>query len=177
MEIIWIAGNHDGSAEIVSHLLGVTVKEEYTLHSGTRSIVILHGHTFDAFIDDHPWLTWVGDCVYGLLQWLDRTHAMARMAKKGSKTFLRCVQMVEGGARTHAGKQLADAVCCGHTHYAVARDGPGVAYYNSGCWTEAPCTYLTVANGAVELHSHDAVESLLETEESALELAPTGEVA
>ena len=34
MEVIWIAGNHDGSAEIVSHLLGVRVVEEYILRSG-----------------------------------------------------------------------------------------------------------------------------------------------
>ena len=28
MEVIWLAGNHDGSADIVSHLLGVTVLDE-----------------------------------------------------------------------------------------------------------------------------------------------------
>jgi UDP-2,3-diacylglucosamine pyrophosphatase LpxH len=169
MEIIWISGNHDGSAEIVSHLLGVTVKEEYTLKSGDRNILILHGHTFDAFIDDHPWLTWIGDCIYGLLQWLDRTHSIARLAKKGSKTFLRCVQKVEDGAREHAQKKHAGAVCCGHTHFAADHPGSGVAYYNSGCWTEAPCTYLTVAAGKIELHCYDAVlvENQSEVEETA----------
>jgi hypothetical protein len=25
-------------------------------------------------------------------------------------------------------------------------------YYNSGCWTELPCTYLTVAGGVVQDH-------------------------
>src|ERR1700684_4185339 len=28
VEIIWLAGNHDGNAEIISHLLGVTVMDE-----------------------------------------------------------------------------------------------------------------------------------------------------
>src|SRR5262249_43671454 len=49
-EIIWISGNHDGSAEIVSHLLGVTVKDDYVLRSGDKQIFILHGHQFDDFI-------------------------------------------------------------------------------------------------------------------------------
>ena len=26
---------------------------------------MLHGHTFDEFIDSHPLLTWVGDVAYG----------------------------------------------------------------------------------------------------------------
>jgi hypothetical protein len=31
-----------------------------------------------------------------------------------------------------------------------------VAYFNSGCWTELPCTYLTVRAGAVRLHEFGA---------------------
>src|SRR5262249_26248630 len=33
IDVVWIAGNHDGPAEIVSHLLGVEVCEEYILTS------------------------------------------------------------------------------------------------------------------------------------------------
>src|SRR6516225_5289192 len=58
IEITWLCGNHDGSAEIISHLLGVTVKDEFVLVSGSRRILILHGHQFDDFIDAHPILTW-----------------------------------------------------------------------------------------------------------------------
>ncbi len=36
MEIVWIVGNHDGSADIISHLLGVRVEELYVLESGRR---------------------------------------------------------------------------------------------------------------------------------------------
>src|SRR6516165_12687222 len=41
IDIIWICGNHDGSAEIISHLLGVTVKDEYVLHSGDQRLLVL----------------------------------------------------------------------------------------------------------------------------------------
>ncbi len=152
IEITWICGNHDGSAEIVSHLLGVTVKEEHVLESGGERVLVLHGHAFDEFLDAHPVLTWVGDCIYFLLQRLDDTHYFAKLAKRGSKTFLRCVQKVKDGAREAARRKGCTAVCTGHTHHAEADAGRPVAYFNSGCWTELPCTYLTVRDGAVRLH-------------------------
>src|SRR5262249_46898974 len=63
LEILWLCGNHDGSAEIVSHLLGVTVLDDVILESGAERILILHGHIFDEFLDNHPILTWLGDQV------------------------------------------------------------------------------------------------------------------
>src|SRR5262245_22597894 len=74
IEIVWLAGNHDGTAEIISHLLGVTVQEEYVLETGGERLLILHGHAFDDFIVTYPVLTWLADSVYRVLQWLDRTH-------------------------------------------------------------------------------------------------------
>ncbi|HTU16520.1 MAG TPA: UDP-2,3-diacylglucosamine diphosphatase [Gemmataceae bacterium] len=153
MDIIWICGNHDGDPDVISHLLGVTVKDEAVLTSGGRKVLFMHGHLFDDFIDAHPILTWIGDCIYLLLQKIDKSHSFAKLAKKGSKTFLRCARKIEEGAVEHARRKGCDVVCCGHTHHAVAKCGPPVAYYNSGCWTELPCTYLTVCDGKVELHS------------------------
>ena len=98
IEITWICGNHDGSAEIISHLLGVAVRDEHILESGSERVLLLHGHIFDEFLDAHPILTWVGDMIYLLLQKMDRTHRFAKMAKHGSKTFLRCAQKIEDGA-------------------------------------------------------------------------------
>lgn len=160
IDITWISGNHDGSAELISHLLGVTVKNESVLMSGGREILFLHGHRFDDFIDAHPILTWMGDCIYLLLQWIDKTHSFAKLAKKGSKTFLRCARKIEEGAIEHARKMGCAVVCCGHTHQPVAKYDLPIAYYNSGSWTELPCTYLTILNGQVELHSFGA--SLIE---------------
>jgi UDP-2,3-diacylglucosamine pyrophosphatase LpxH len=162
IDIIWLCGNHDGSAEIISHLLGVTVEDDFTLESGPEKILILHGHLFDAFIDKHPILTWLGDCVYAFLQWIDRTHTLAKVAKRGSKTFLRCARKIQEGAVELARKRGCTAVCCGHTHVAAVNHEHEVPYYNSGCWTELPGTYLTVRDGVIELHAfeveHDALE-------------------
>jgi UDP-2,3-diacylglucosamine pyrophosphatase LpxH len=155
IDIIWLAGNHDGSAEIVSHLLGVTVANEYVLESGGQKILVLHGHVFDMFITSRPWTTWLGDQIYRFLQWLDRTHAFARMVKKQSKVFLRCSERIADGAVRRARQRDCQAVICGHTHDAVVRRDQAVAYYNSGCWTELPCTYLSVQDGRVELYDFE----------------------
>jgi len=157
VEIIWLCGNHDGSAEIVSHLLGVTVMDEYVLESGDRRILVLHGHVFDDFLDDHPILTWIGDCIYFFLQWLDRTHNLARHAKHGSKFFLRCAQKIREGSVDLARRRDCHAVCCGHTHSACEVTDQPVPYYNSGCWTEVPCTYLTVTSGHVRVQVFEAI--------------------
>jgi UDP-2,3-diacylglucosamine pyrophosphatase LpxH len=153
IDIIWISGNHDGSAEIVSHLLGVTVKEEYVFWSGDSRILVLHGHTFDDWLDEHPILTIIADWVYYILQKLDGTHQLARWAKHESKTFIRCVQKIEAGAIERARKLGCQAVCCGHTHHADAKETEPIQYFNSGCWTEMPCTYLAVENGRIELRN------------------------
>jgi UDP-2,3-diacylglucosamine pyrophosphatase LpxH len=151
VKVIWLCGNHDGSAEIVSHLLGVTVMEEYILRSGKQRVLILHGHRFDDFIDAHPILTWLGDCVYLFLQWIDKSHSFAKVAKKGSKIFVRFARKQEGAVE-YARKRGCDVVCCGHTHQAGSTETPPVRYYNGGCWTELPCSYLTIAEGSIQLH-------------------------
>jgi UDP-2,3-diacylglucosamine pyrophosphatase LpxH len=156
VETIWLCGNHDGSAEIVSHLLGVSVMDDYVLDSGSEKILIMHGHVFDDFIDNHPVLTWLADCGYAFLQWLDRTHSVAKFAKHRSKTFLRCAKKIEEGAVALARRKGCSSVCCGHTHVPAAHTDQAIAYFNSGCWTELPCTYLTVGSGAVQLHVYGA---------------------
>ena len=149
IEITWINGNHDGPAEIVSHLLGVEVRDEFILESGNKKILFLHGHRFDEFIDNHPILTWIADGIYRLLQRMDRSHTFAKFAKKKSKIFLRSTQKIEASSVEHARKRGCDVVCCGHTHHAIANETGRVWYYNSGCWTEKPCHYLEIENGRV----------------------------
>ncbi len=151
VEVTWLCGNHDGSADIVSHLVGVTVADEVTLTSGGRRILLLHGHRFDQFLERYPLTTAVADGMYRLLQWVDRSHTIARHAKHSSKTFLRCAGEVRERAVEYARKKWADAVCCGHTHLPEATETGPVAYFNSGCWTERPCHYLSIDRGTVRL--------------------------
>ena len=153
LEVVWIVGNHDGSAEIISHLLGVQVVEQFILQSGDRRLLVIHGHQYDDFIQDHPVLTWLADTGYWLLQKIDRSHYVARLAKTRSKTFIRCASKIQVGAVRRAAEQGCSGVICGHTHHVEkSEEGQAVAYYNSGCWTENPCTFLTVSGGCVEIN-------------------------
>ena len=175
VEILWLCGNHDGSAEIVSHLLGVAVRDDFVLESGGRRILFLHGHVFDEFIDAHPILTRLADTVYGFLQWIDRTHYFAKLAKRGSKTFLRCARKIEERSVEMAKRRHCDAVCCGHTHAATAHTDGSVAYFNSGCWTELPCTYLTIRDGEVRLHDFQPDLALVGEEKESAATPADGE--
>nr|MCU0705743.1 UDP-2,3-diacylglucosamine diphosphatase [Fimbriiglobus sp.] len=161
MEMVWVCGNHDGTAEIVSHLLGLQVVDEFVVDSGGRKVLFLHGHQFDQFIDRYPLATRLADHLYRLLQRMDRSHRFAKMAKRRSKTFLRSTEKIRAGAVGRAKEVGADAVCCGHTHLAVAFPDADVPYFNSGCWTETPSHYLTLTNGMVGLHAYDPTSAAL----------------
>ncbi len=158
VEAVWVTGNHDGPAEAVSHLLGVEVREELVIEAGGRKVLLLHGHQFDQFIERYPVTSKLADWAYRGLQRIDRTHTLARRAKRSSKTFLRCVEAVERGAVGYARRRGCDAVCCGHTHRPTEyTDGP-VHYFNSGCWTERPCHYLAIRGEVIGVCSFSAAE-------------------
>jgi len=166
-EVVWINGNHDGPSEIVSHLLGVRCADEMVIESGGRRIMFLHGHRFDQFITRYPLITWMADRLYHFLQRIDRSHYFAKLAKRKSKTFLRCAQKIEHDAVKYAAKNGCDAVCCGHTHLPTANNAGPVQYFNSGCWTEKPCHFLTVRDGVVTVcaYTEDVPDLVLDPPE------------
>jgi UDP-2,3-diacylglucosamine pyrophosphatase LpxH len=155
IEIIWVNGNHDGPSEFISPLLGVEVRDELILESAGRRILLHHGHRFDNFIEEHPYITAAGDFTYRVLQKLDSSHRVARAAKLRSKTFLRCAAKIEERSIEYAASLGCDAVCCGHTHMPVANEDGPIAYYNSGCWTEKPCHFLSVRSGEIILREFE----------------------
>jgi UDP-2,3-diacylglucosamine pyrophosphatase LpxH len=167
IEVVWVCGNHDGSAEIVSHLLGLEVVDEILVPSGDKQVLFLHGHQFDQFIDRYPLATRFADNLYRLIQKIDRTHRFAKMAKRRSKTFLRSTEKIRTGAIGRAKELGADVVCCGHTHLAVAFPDDPLPYFNSGCWTETPSHYLTLTDGVVRLHTFQPLDdqSMADTQE------------
>jgi len=148
IDVVWVNGNHDGPTEIVSHLLGTKVFEEYIINSSGKKILVMHGHQFDDFISDHPRFTKIADKIYRFLQKIHLDWALK--IKKSSKTFLGNAAAIENKSIVYAKKKLCDAVCCGHVHLSACK--PELGYYNSGSWTEVPCSYLLVSGGVVTLH-------------------------
>jgi UDP-2,3-diacylglucosamine pyrophosphatase LpxH len=67
---------------------------------------------------------------------------------------------VADGALGHARQRGVDRVFCGHTHKARFCERDGVAYYNTGAWTDFPPTYITVGAGGVRIHEyHEPAEA------------------
>ena len=150
VEIVWIRGNHDGDAEIVSHLIGLDFKDEYTFTSGDKSILCLHGDKFDDFIYKYPKTTKIADLIYRTIQRVDKRF-LPKFIKQRSKIYLRCNENMISSSRKYAKEVGADIVCLGHTHYPTIDKNDSVWYYNSGCWTEKQCSYLAIKDGVVEL--------------------------
>ncbi|HZZ82039.1 MAG TPA: metallophosphoesterase, partial [Gemmataceae bacterium] len=152
LELIWVRGNHDCDAESVAHLVGAEFVPEYTFASGDREILCVHGDVWDRFISDHPVATAMADWVYLQIQRMSRRLALR--AKRGSKQFLRCVARVREEGLKYAVAKRADVIVCGHTHFPEAPPEPIVgpcAYYNTGCWTDHHCHYVTVQDGRLQL--------------------------
>jgi UDP-2,3-diacylglucosamine pyrophosphatase LpxH len=158
--VVWVEGNHDhGLANIMSHLVGVRVYEEYAWeYRGLRHLAI-HGHQFDGFQVNRVRLSRLGTSLYLQLQKLDlKGSPIARLIDRVNTRWLRLSPKVATGALKYAQNHGADRIFCGHTHEATHVERDGVHYYNSGGWVDSRLTYLTVDEQGVEIHEYDEHE-------------------
>lgn len=156
IEVVWVEGNHDrGLSNIMSHLVGVKVYEEYEWEFEGRRHIAIHGHQFDRFAVNNLLLSTVGTWLHLQLQKLDfKGKAFSRFLDRLNARWLRLSSKVAAGAILHARMRHADRVFCGHTHQALHCERDGVDYYNSGSWTDFPPTYLTIDSDGVQIHEY-----------------------
>ena len=89
------------------------------------------------------------------LQKLDfKGKALSRFLDRLGARWLRLSSKVASGAIQHARTHQIDRVFCGHTHQAQSCERDGVAYYNSGSWTDFPPTYLTIDSSGICIHEY-----------------------
>lgn len=154
IHMVWIAGNHDGPAELISHLIGIDFVSEYSIVTNNKKILFLHGDIFDNFITKYPRLTKFADTIYRLIQKIDKYHSnqyyYSNWAKRSSKIYTRSSKQIAHRAIKYAHSLKYDAVICGHTHAVLTILDREVQYVNSGCWTEIPCCYLTINDGKIK---------------------------
>jgi UDP-2,3-diacylglucosamine pyrophosphatase LpxH len=149
--LVWVRGNHDGSADIISHIVGVEILDEYVHTNGRIQLLILHGDQFDTFITHYAWLTAIG-C--GLFYYIQRLmpHRASRWIRRISKRWQRNSQLIARGATEYARSRGYRYVTCGHTHLPLTAELGGVLYLNSGTWTEhPPCPFVSVRGEDVQL--------------------------
>jgi UDP-2,3-diacylglucosamine pyrophosphatase LpxH len=156
VEVVWVEGNHDlGLTNVMSHLVGVKVYQEYAWqYAGLRHLAI-HGHQFDGFAVNSVPLSNLGTWFYLLVQKLDlRGNPLSRLIDRLNTRWLRMSAKVARGALAYARMHAADRIFCGHTHDAMHLGQDGIDYYNSGGWIDSPLTYITVGEDGVRIHEY-----------------------
>lgn len=151
--LIWVRGNHDGPADIISHIVGVNLLDEYVYHNEHIDLLILHGDQFDTFITHYKWLTEISCGIFYFIQkWMP--HRAARWVRRISKRWQRNSQLIERRATEYARHKGFRFVTCGHTHLPLVSVIDGVQYFNTGTWTEhPPCPFLSVRGGEIKLET------------------------
>ncbi len=151
--LIWIRGNHDGPADIISHIVGVDILDEYVYDNGQIQLLILHGDQFDTIITDHKLLT---DIACGIFYFIQKwaPHKTSRWIRRITKRFQRNSELVQQRAIDYARSKGYRFVTCGHTHLPLTAEVDGVRYFNTGTWIEhPPCPFLAVIGDDVHLES------------------------
>ncbi len=156
IEVIWVEGNHDcGLSDVMSHLVGVKVYQEYEWEFEGRRHLAIHGHQFDRFAVNNLLFSSLATLFHLQLQKFDfKGKAFSRFLDRLGARWLRLSSKVASGAILHARSHQADRVFCGHTHQALHIERDGVAYYNSGNWTDFPPTYITVDSEGVRIQEY-----------------------
>ena len=157
VEVVWVEGNHDqGLTEVMSHLVGVKVYQQYVWEFGGKRHLAIHGHQFDRFVINNLLLSSLGSFLHLWLQKLDfKSKRFSRSLDRLNTRWLRLSSKVASGAILHARLHQADRVFCGHTHIALYRERGGVEYYNTGSWTDARPTLVTVDAEGVQIHDYE----------------------
>jgi UDP-2,3-diacylglucosamine pyrophosphatase LpxH len=157
--LVWVRGNHDGPIDIISHIVGVEILDEYVYDNGRIKLLILHGDQFDSFITANPWLTEIACGIFYFIQkWMP--HRAARWVRRISKRWQRNSQLIERRAVEYARGKGYHFVTCGHTHLPLVSRHDGVVYVNSGTWTEfPPCPFVSVRGDEVRLESWPIAET------------------
>jgi UDP-2,3-diacylglucosamine pyrophosphatase LpxH len=156
IEIVWVEGNHDhGLTDIMSHLVGIRVYQDYTWEFGGLRHIAIHGHQFDGFQVNRIRLSRLGTSLFLQLQKLDlKGNPITRMIDRLNTRWLRMSPKVASGALTYARQHGADRIFCGHTHEALHEERDGVHYYNSGGWVDSRLTYVTIDEQGVQIHDY-----------------------
>ncbi len=150
IEVIWVEGNHDeGLSKITSHFLGIKVYKEYSFRIQDKNILAIHGHQFDRFLNENIIISRIASYIYDKIQRMSgEKQKLARWVKGKSKGWLRLANKIAVRASEYAKNRGFNTVVCGHTHQPLNKHFKemGITFYNTGCWTEIPSTYITISN-------------------------------
>lgn len=104
IEVVWGEGNHDhGLTEVMSHLVGIRVYQQYEWMYGGRKHLAIHGHQFDSFAIKNFRITHFGQLIFLWLQKIDsRNKRFARYLDRLNTRWLRLSAQMKSLLRSGA---------------------------------------------------------------------------
>jgi len=171
VEVVWVEGNHDqGLADLMSHLVGVPVHQEYTWTFAGQRYLAIHGHQFDRFVINNAALSALGAYFYIQMQKLDSERKrFTRFLDRLNSRWLRLSAKIAADALAYAKVRGANTIFCGHTHQAMESEKDTVRYFNSGSWANANPTYITVDEAGAQIHDYWSEVQTLDVAEAVVE--------
>lgn len=153
IEVVWVEGNHDhGLSDVMSHLVGIRVYDEYVWDFNGKRHLAVHGHQFDRFLTRNRVLSSFLSALHLSLQKMSfGKRRLMGLLERFDTAWLRLSAKVARGAVSHARSRGADRVFCGHTHEALSLRRDGVEYYNSGSWTQDDATFIAIDQQGVRV--------------------------
>ncbi|PYV54842.1 MAG: UDP-2,3-diacylglucosamine diphosphatase [Acidobacteria bacterium] len=146
IEVVWVEGNHDhGLSQVMSHLVGIRVYQEYVWEYGGVRHLAVHGHQFDRFLTRNLAISRSLSALHLAIQkFALGRQRMIGFLERFDTAWLRLSAKVADGAIAHGRSRDVQRVFCGHTHEALSMTRDGVEYYNSGSWTQEVPTYIAI---------------------------------
>ena len=166
IEVVWVEGNHDhGLSDVMSHLVGIRVYDEYQWDFQGKRHLAVHGHQFDRFLTRNRVLSSFLSALHlGLQRISFGKRRMMGFVERFDTAWLRLSAKVARGALAHARSAGANRIFCGHTHEALSVKGDGVEYYNSGSWTQDDPTYIAIDSAGVRVTNYRSERESVEQE-------------
>ena len=159
VEVVWVEGNHDlGLSDLMSHLVGIPVYQQYMWEYRGQRYLAIHGHQFDRFVVNNFLLSRLGEWLFLWIQKVDAgKKRLSRYLDRLNTRWLRLSDKVCRGALTYAAHYRTNYIFCGHTHVPLQADRDGIRYFNSGSWVDKQCTYIVIDEEGVDIRTYSAV--------------------
>lgn len=156
-KVRWIEGNHDvGLTKVFGAFIGAKVYKSYKWQHNNKKYLAIHGHQFDNFLVNNVLISSMATQIYNLIQLVDfKDRKISRFIKRKSKGWLRVSKKVARRAVRYAMFRQVDYIFCGHTHKADKMRRGSITYYNCGCWTDFPLTYIALDKDEVKIMKYD----------------------
>jgi UDP-2,3-diacylglucosamine pyrophosphatase LpxH len=161
VEVVWVEGNHDlGLSDLMSHLVGIPVYQQYQWEYRDQRYLAIHGHQFDRFVSNNFFISRIGEILYLWIQKVDfGKKAISHYLDRLNTRWLQLSDKVAAGGLAYAAEHRSEYVFCGHTHDALKAESNGIRYYNSGSWIDgSKCSYITIGHNGVEIRAFDTRE-------------------